>query len=1837
MEGYLFVQSDEDGAPSDIYTKRYFILFPFCGLRWFLQEPQANVSYNKLLQQDDDADARAADSGWVCGGNIKVDAVTIEKAFVLLSHDDMSLRVDDEGGDGNSETIYPFLVKLKCGDCATQVRLATDSEAERLGWVRELHGTESMQTYLLACVDQNVMPSRKVFSAIRNVADRKDVHFENAHLSSGVLGAVVKYVKLSAPHGCMLQSLRCENAHLADKQAALVCALLQSLPHLTALSLAENSFTDQGAMAIAVSLGAMSCLRELDLSSNRIGDAGAEAVVVALGKSTGQLERLDLSRNALTARSVRAMALHLSGHNSHLRFLNLSYNAVGNGAAALVSILMRNKPSVLVDLDLSCTGINEGGIKELSGAIPECESLQHMRLKGISLADPEALMGLVDAVSRHQKEHFLRSGSRRGGRLNGGVGLSLHLGGLRLEQKMPRCLAYRAAKKALPYVDDHTLLRSVVLRRRILVAPNVADDANLVVLPKEAVIPIVSLWVQLPVHIYSAEELVESLARGLGAHPHQLRIVSASKVESLSRACCLECAVEEATPRSVAAMQGCAVVSIYTARLPAERVGLDLQDLPTRAALPSVLELLDALRIHCKEDSPLLRRLGVRSVTLQAPMLAASFEISKSGSGGRLDLPHSDEHIPIITPRHGNHYSMERITDPDDSDAEEEEQERRREREHRTANVYYSSGASDLGADVHAPIQISNLEILKLERDVQRTMAAEREQRRLVSARLVLAVRQLKRAKEIDTSVALFWEGAFGNNKCRSHTIDALHLALNDNGIFHAVGRWNLLCEAMSVRDTPVMAAQIMHMTEDALDGGTALLLGQRLLSEIISLQRDAISLDALASEPDNIAFVESFLLACGKLGYSGPEMTFAADHRKKLILWAAEEHPELIANSVDLIRMRALMSNLMISRDFLGISTALGDLKGEKGQRLGALAEVITARALLRDYTSCMASLVEAIGLRRIPRLEKALAEAAFLGIGLDNSQFVRATRALADLSSVPSKLLKPIVLAMRDADIGRIENALEAAYSMGWRCKALDVTIAPKILQQMKDIAIMDQAKGTLLRLALSVKNGYRVNAGEVLQLLRRANALKLNEDKGVAHHFEQLSKYVKRFAAVLKQEKEIQRKIDTVTKEDEGWEEDLAGLQELLSGRGTGRLVVNCLSEELCLNWLAMLQAAARGELDGQPIKDDEMLMAGSMNKAARSSAGHLHGWRGRYFILQGKALSYYTARNGDRKGVIFIHGGDANRMSVEAAEGRKFAIEIHEGRDMSVLDADLLLEAKRAVDGHLVQEVIAELNRGIAEEALEPLEAALLRVEAGVVVGFDLVRKARMYVKRLRERHLKVQLHSAALTVPRGQMDELVSHARDILIDPNNALLARLVRISEQPDLCQCILRARGAVEMRDEVAFRRAITSLAKFEVKRFSSRDMKMTTAVFLQHTGYRILRANIDGDSSMTQVLLRHVLASCRQLAIETEAMQVAQLLVSISKIATRGDGVETGKTSGLLSYLNDSGISTSMTYRYNIDQFKYLADEEASGKYIGVKDGVKAMGSFFSRLLGQSSRPAGGSETAVRTDLLAYTDRRIKAALLRHDSTSDDAEFIENLARCCFDALQVAMGDRDIKSLKRSKGGQIKMRDDTAFVIADLVEVGKSDHLNPKLKLDVSKLPPKEEAHKNNGDELYVQLCKQLSGHPRILGRLRGWLIFSIYLHAFAPTKSLLPYLRNFIVHAAAIEAALMQESMAKVQAAHEKLLEDSALDLTTKGLGGGDSEADKRFKRKVARQEELEARSSITKIAAYCLKLLSGIRIRDQHDVAQPGEISRYLCATIIGRAKVWSLSMLILAFR
>jgi hypothetical protein len=92
--------------------------------------------------------------------------------------------------------------------------------------------------------------------------------------------------------------------------------------------------------------------------------------------------------------------------------------------------------------------------------------------------------------------------------------------------------------------------------------------------------------------------------------------------------------------------------------------------------------------------------------------------------------------------------------------------------------------------------------------------------------------------------------------------------------------------------------------------------------------------------------------------------------------------------------------------------------------------------------------------------------------------------------------------------------------------------------------------------------------------------------------------------------------------------------------------------------------------------------------------------------------------------------------------------------------------------------------------------------------------------------------------------------------------------------------------------------------------------------------------------------------------------------------------------------------------------------------------------------------------------------------------------------------------MGDKEMKSMKyfgaKSPIFPI-VRKDIAWLVTDMIDAA-------------IKIPPLR-------DEIYMQLCKQLTRNPSFTSRFKGWLLFSILLHGFPPSLQLVLYIENFI----------------------------------------------------------------------------------------------------------------------
>jgi len=207
----------------------------------------------------------------------------------------------------------------------------------------------------------------------------------------------------------------------------------------------------------------------------------------------------------------------------------------------------------------------------------------------------------------------------------------------------------------------------------------------------------------------------------------------------------------------------------------------------------------------------------------------------------------------------------------------------------------------------------------------------------------------------------------------------------------------------------------------------------------------------------------------------------------------------------------------------------------------------------------------------------------------------------------------------------------------------------------------------------------------------------------------YFNTLYKYLSANAAHVRLEEQLQRLMDAA---------DVDGLEELLSGLGAARLVVNAPSAELCAAWMVALGKACaipqrRGGSSASASASDGMsvVMLGTMEKAARTATGVLRGWRHRYFVLEGGVLSYFTSKDGEKKGAIRVVGGAVRRLAQTEAAGRDYAFELQEGMDTTGINSDLLDEAAAVVRRMRMGSVKQSIEVAMRKNNLEALSKLL----------------------------------------------------------------------------------------------------------------------------------------------------------------------------------------------------------------------------------------------------------------------------------------------------------------------------------------------------------------------------------------------------------------------------------------------------------------------------------------------------------------------------------------------
>ena len=716
--------------------------------------------------------------------------------------------------------------------------------------------------------------------------------------------------------------------------------------------------------------------------------------------------------------------------------------------------------------------------------------------------------------------------------------------------------------------------------------------------------------------------------------------------------------------------------------------------------------------------------------------------------------------------------------------------------------------------------------------------------------------------------------------------------------------------------------------------------------------------------------------------------------------------------------------------------------------------------------------------------------------------------------------------------------------------------------------------------------MRNEFTVNLSEVFTALRRGRQLGLDDKTELHVYFNTLYQHLQDNAAQLEQEEHLQLMLD---------KEDITGIEDLLSGRGQVSLVVNAPSAELMKTWIEALSQAAVNS------GAKRVSMLGTMEKAARTATGVLRGWRHRYFTLEDGMLSYYTSRDGELKGTVRAAGGQVTRLNPSEAAGREFAFQLQEGLDTSSIDADLLAEAaamvRRARVGTLRASIAAAMKKNdlnlltkqlkeatsvsasnMAASHLDPISIAELSLD----VAF--LHEAQQKCRALEVQQMQQDMRQAAVRVHPAELEDVIRRALTAKVDTAHGLLQRLLRLAEQSGIAQAVLRAREAMLRCDTVTYRKALSTISRYEMKQFTMRDGRLVSALLLQNAAKQCVRLHQQGISLTTTVpsLLALALSACRLFMIETEPMQMGRLAMSLAQ--NHGLGHRHGHATDRNDVLSISaldGYAAAEVERCTPHTGDDLRIERFS--LLNTTLAVKAASMFSFRSNSSRSEAVTQMGPAALTELLSFTPlaeppTNLPMTTTLLESASGGAATGTALALDMFKALQAVLGELPVSKAKgKASGGLLQKRKDVAFIAADLCQAGRVKH--------------------TLRDELYLQLCKQIRANPSAISRLRGWLLLSLYLHAFPPSAVLLPHLRHWLSFTSAVEvasagadASIAQTSQVQLQA---QVLADAQYKYELKlfeSLTGDHLRATKHSLR--------ETRLACTRLARYCVKVFSNV---------------------------------------
>lgn len=886
--------------------------------------------------------------------------------------------------ESSTSQLFPLVLTVQSDDCQKDVVLCPEDEHSRTMWNSEISRLITTLAFVRSCADHDLLPFPDLCAVLDRISKTGELATSGLLIPSKFVSLVRQ--ELKSPSGILPRGISSS---------------------LRILKLVDAQLSDGHATGLAAVLSLTPKLTELDLSHNLLSSKGIKILCGSMTKCTA-LEILNLSSNYISDSASTALT-DLLRQTANLRSLSISRNCFSASSTKIFSTRLGNHNSRLQVIDFS---YNEFGddigllIAFLMRNVPprlKSVDLSYCGLRDTSIMEisksvigcttleylnlagsfiePETARGLVSSMAHVLPKQGVHQAK-----------MLLKLAGIRVTEGI-QVMSFLSLKSAFLGLPESTRLLDVFLRR----VDNLEKKMN-----------IFCFHLGVSECFHGMDHLTAAISNRLKISTTGLRIVS----------------------KSLGAGGNDYLFASFENDSVAQQLTFD-----------------------AKESHPALRQLNIKSiygsfVSRNESDKASVLSITSAGYGGRGLF---DCYLPPVSA--SNQYSNNLLVELSGDMRDDQ-------------GPFDFTAWSDQFPVFDDPALLDTDETAQHqqpESPKEYTNLVEYENtvrdRKLVNERLILAVRRLYQAKEISSQVAKFWEGMFGNKKYRKFAevelVKAMkggHERLNKNEkivtlglahLFPSVAVREMLYQAMYARD--VSEINSIQAELNTVTGGYALVYATRLSAEVAGLKQEFASLKVLATNYTELPLIEDFLFACGKLAYTGEEMFAAVEIRQRLYEQGMLKGGRVFQETASLIKARAVLTNLLISRNMQGLRDTLHQWRLSNELDTSSLPEITIAENIQQEYQNSIANLKSAISKRDIELIDLSLSIASYFNFF--SATVEQCVTILNECASNPAVLMRPIIHGLRTSKISDVDKGFDALLKMGLVHEALDAVVCSKV----------------------------------------------------------------------------------------------------------------------------------------------------------------------------------------------------------------------------------------------------------------------------------------------------------------------------------------------------------------------------------------------------------------------------------------------------------------------------------------------------------------------------------------------------------------------------------------------------------------------------------------------------------------------------------------------------------------------------------------------------------------------------------------------------------------------